>query len=73
LNREELQATFEEVPELYDRARPSYPDEILDTYSGHRSMDEDKRRELFRRIRERMGNRLVRKTYLAILNVAHKR
>jgi SAM-dependent methyltransferase len=30
LNREELRATFEEVPELYDRARPTYPESLFD-------------------------------------------
>jgi len=29
LSREELRATFEEVPELYDRARPTYPPELF--------------------------------------------
>jgi SAM-dependent methyltransferase len=30
LSREQLRATFEEVPELYDRARPTYPEEVFD-------------------------------------------
>ncbi len=49
---------------------------VLDTYSGHRSMDEDARHELYRRIRRRIEDRpkdRVSKTYLAILNVARKR
>ena len=29
-DREALRTTFEEVPELYDRARPAYPDQIFD-------------------------------------------
>ena len=29
-DREELKQTFEQVPELYDRARPDYPDELFD-------------------------------------------
>ena len=29
-SRRELRATFEQVPELYDRARPSYPAELFD-------------------------------------------
>jgi SAM-dependent methyltransferase len=45
---------------------------VLETYSGHRSIDEAKRAELYRRIRERIGAGSVRKTYLAILNVAQK-
>jgi SAM-dependent methyltransferase len=43
---------------------------VLDTYSGHRSMEEHQRRRLYERIRSRIGNRTVRKTYLFILNVA---
>jgi SAM-dependent methyltransferase len=30
VHRHRLRATFEEVPELYDRARPGYPDEVFD-------------------------------------------
>lgn len=29
-SRERLRATFEQVPELYDRARPTYPAEVID-------------------------------------------
>jgi hypothetical protein len=43
---------------------------VLDTYSGHRSMAEDERNELYRRIRERIGERTVTKTYLFTMNVA---
>ena len=43
---------------------------VLDTYSGHRSMADDQRRELYRRIRERIGERIVTKTYLFALNLA---
>jgi SAM-dependent methyltransferase len=43
---------------------------VLDTYSGHRSMDDDERSELYRRIRERIGERTVTKTYLFTMNVA---
>jgi SAM-dependent methyltransferase len=43
---------------------------VLDTYSGHRSMANDERNELYRRIRERIGERTVTKTYLFTLNVA---
>jgi SAM-dependent methyltransferase len=54
------------------------PDEyitVLDTYSGHRSMEEPKRLELYERIRRRIEARpaqRVQKSYLAMLNVAHK-
>ena len=46
---------------------------VLDTYSGHRSMTDGERGELYRRIRRRVEARpegLVTKSYLAILNVA---
>jgi len=45
---------------------------VLDTYSGHRSMAEEQRLELCRRIRDRIGDRTVRKTYLFTLNVAKR-
>jgi SAM-dependent methyltransferase len=32
--RESLRATFEEVPELYDRVRPIYPPELFDDLAG---------------------------------------
>jgi SAM-dependent methyltransferase len=44
--------------------------EVLDTYSGHRAMADDERNELYRRINERIGERVVAKTYLFTLNVA---
>jgi len=43
---------------------------VLDTYSGHRSMADDERNELYRRIRARIGGRTVTKTYLFTMNVA---
>jgi SAM-dependent methyltransferase len=43
---------------------------VLNTYSGHRSMPEEQRRDLYSRIRARIGTRTVRKTYLFTLNVA---
>jgi SAM-dependent methyltransferase len=45
---------------------------VLDTYSGHRSMPEAQRLELYRRIRDRIGSRIVTKTYLFTLNVASR-
>src|SRR4051812_4997557 len=30
MEREQLRTTFEQVPELYDRARPAYPEELFD-------------------------------------------
>ena len=54
------------------------PDEyiaVLDTYSGHRSMDDGARKTLYDRIRRRIESRpgqRVTKTYLATLNVARR-
>jgi SAM-dependent methyltransferase len=48
---------------------------VLDTYSGHRALDEDTRDELFGRVRRRIDarpGRTVRKTYLAMLYVAER-
>jgi len=53
----------------------SYVD-VLDTYSGHRALDEPRRNELYERIRRRIEARpggVVRKTYLATLDVATRR
>ena len=49
---------------------------LLDTYSGHRSLEEAKRRELYGRIRSRIEARphgRVTKTYITMLNVARQR
>jgi SAM-dependent methyltransferase len=46
---------------------------VLETYSGHRSLEGSQREQLYTRIRERIAarpNRSVRKTYLATLNIA---
>jgi SAM-dependent methyltransferase len=48
---------------------------VLDTYSGHRTIEETKRRELYERIRRRIEERpgrSVRQTRLAMLNVARR-
>lgn len=48
---------------------------VLDTYSGHRSFDDETRRDLYERIHrrvERCPDSSVRKTYLATLNVARR-
>jgi SAM-dependent methyltransferase len=48
---------------------------LLETYSGHRALDDATRRRLFDRIRRRIEarpERKVRKTSLAILNVARR-
>src|SRR5439155_15943442 len=54
------------------------PDEyvdVLETYSGHRTIPERQRLDLYARIRRRIEARpegRVRKTYLAILNLARR-
>ena len=48
---------------------------VLNTYSGHRALDDDRRERLLSRIRRRIEARpkhTVRKTQLAILNVAER-
>ncbi len=48
---------------------------VLDTYSGHRTFDDDTRQQLYDRIRRRIAARpsgAVTKTYLATLNVARR-
>lgn len=45
---------------------------LLDTYSGHRSIPEARRLELYERIRARIGDGTVRKGYLFMLNVARR-
>lgn len=48
---------------------------VLDTYSGHRALDEARRKELYARIRRRIEARpegTVRKTHLATMNVAQR-
>jgi SAM-dependent methyltransferase len=49
---------------------------LLDTYSGHRALDDERRTRLYDRIRARIGARpggRVTKTYLTMLNVARRR
>jgi SAM-dependent methyltransferase len=45
---------------------------VLDTYSGHRTLPPERRDELYRRIRGRIGERTVTKTYLFTLNLASR-
>jgi SAM-dependent methyltransferase len=48
---------------------------VLDTYSGHRALDPERRAQLYERIHRRIEARpggTVRKTYLALLNVARR-
>jgi SAM-dependent methyltransferase len=44
--------------------------DVLDTYSGHRAIDPEARALLYGRIRRRIGDGTVRKTYLATMDVA---
>jgi SAM-dependent methyltransferase len=77
--RAEIEASgfFEHVAErryLWEQEydAQSYID-VLDTYSGHRALDEPRRNELYDRIRRRIEERpggVVRKTYLTTLDVA---
>jgi SAM-dependent methyltransferase len=49
---------------------------LLDTYSGHRALDDERRAQLYDRIRRRIEARpdaRVVKTYITMLNVARKR
>ncbi len=34
MEREQLRTTFEQVPELYDRVRPTYPEELFDDFAA---------------------------------------
>ena len=48
---------------------------VLNTYSGHRALDDETRERLLSRIHRRIDarrERKVRKTYLAMLNVAER-
>lgn len=48
---------------------------VLDTYSDHRTLEDETRRRLYERIHRRIEarpERTVRKTYLATLNVAQR-
>ena len=44
--------------------------DVLSTFSGNMAMEEPKRTRLFELLRARIGDRLLRKTYLATLDVA---
>jgi SAM-dependent methyltransferase len=46
---------------------------LLDTYSGHRTIPEPQRLELYERIRDRIDDGTVRKSYLFVMNVAIRR
>jgi SAM-dependent methyltransferase len=43
--------------------------DVLNTYSGHIAMPADRREQLYRDIRRLIGDRTIRKAYLAVLNV----
>lgn len=46
---------------------------LLDTFSGHLAMPDDKRAHLYAEVRRRLGDRRVRRHWLAILHVARRR
>jgi SAM-dependent methyltransferase len=80
--REEIEASgrFDYVAwRTYLWDQPYTADEyiaLLDTYSGHRSLEEARRQELYDRIRRRIAARpagRVVKTYITMLNVARRR
>jgi SAM-dependent methyltransferase len=80
--REEIEASgrFEYVASRrYVWDQPYTADEyiaLLDTYSGHRALEDERRTELYDRIRRRIEarpDRRVVKTYITMLNVARKR
>ena len=80
--REEIEASgyFDYVASRrYVWDQPYTADEyisLLDTYSGHRALDDERRTQLYDRIRRRIGARpdgRVVKTYITMLNVARKR
>ena len=60
--KRERRATFDRAAELYERARPGYPDDLM--------QEEQARERLFDLIRARIGDRTARKSYLATLDVA---
>jgi SAM-dependent methyltransferase len=43
MEREQLRQTFEEVPELYDRARPTYPQQLFEDLAALGRLDEGAR------------------------------
>jgi hypothetical protein len=47
--------------------------EVLETYSGHRAMAPAARERLYASIRRIVGDRPIRKHYLFLLHVAHRR
>ena len=71
--RAKLRAIFDEASLLYDA--PGYL-RVLNTYSGHRSLRDDRRERLFRGIADLIdseyGGRIV-KGYLTTLYVAHRK
>jgi SAM-dependent methyltransferase len=80
--RDEIEASghFEYVASRrYVWDQPYSADEyisLLDTYSGHRALDDERRTQLYDRIRRRIEARpggRVTKTYITMLNVARKR
>ena len=43
MEREQLRTRFEEVPELYDRARPTYPEELFEDLAALAGLGEGAR------------------------------
>ena len=78
-DRRDLGQVFNEVPELYDRVRPAYPDELfadlLRSTSLYRRLDRRVRDPLLdaiaERIRTQMGDRASRR-YLSVLRAGRR-
>jgi hypothetical protein len=66
---------FEEVPELYDRVRPTYPDELFADLAAITGIREGSSvlevGAIAQRIRERMGDRVTRR-YVAVLRTGRR-
>ena len=73
----EASCLFEDIRvRRYLWERPYTADEyvgLLDTFSGHISMESWKREPLYREIRRRIGTGRVRRHWYAILHVARRR
>ena len=75
--RDRLRTTFDEAASLYNE---TYDAEgylrVLNTYSGHRSLNDDTRERLFRGIADLIDNRFdgrIVKGYLTTLYVAKRK
>jgi hypothetical protein len=78
-DRRDLGRLFNEVPELYDRVRPAYPDELFADLVAITGTDERSSvlevgcllDAIAERIRTQMGDRAVRR-YLSVLRIGRR-